>query len=133
MLGLLLWYERPATPLPWQLPAGLATCLFPFPGRQAPRLVDTGSTEMNLAPVHALSLLYRRTHETATWSWRNRSSTNLRRSATMGLRWQAITSQQLPPVSPSTSCPSRAGRASTRSLGLAELYRLTGQDSTAAP
>lgn len=34
-----------------------------FLGDKRPRLVDTGSTEMNLAPVHSLCLLYRATGE----------------------------------------------------------------------
>ena len=34
-----------------------------FLGAKTPRLVDTGSTEMNLAPAHALCLLYQKTHQ----------------------------------------------------------------------
>ena len=34
-----------------------------FLGDKHPRLVDTGSTEMNLAPAHALCLLFRKTGE----------------------------------------------------------------------
>jgi uncharacterized protein len=34
-----------------------------FLGEKSPRLVDTGSTEMNLAPIHTLCLLYKQTNE----------------------------------------------------------------------
>src|ERR1043166_6740582 len=61
MLGLLLWHEETADP------AALACArrigdLFCQKFETA-RLVDTGSTEMNLAPVHSLCLLHRRTGE----------------------------------------------------------------------
>ncbi len=64
MLGLLLWHEATGDP------AALAAArkigdLFcnRFLGEKRPRLVDTGSTEMNLAPAHALCLLFERTGE----------------------------------------------------------------------
>jgi DUF1680 family protein len=64
MLGLLLWHEATGDP------AALAAArkigdLFcdRFLGEKRPRLVDTGSTEMNLAPAHGLCLLYEKTRE----------------------------------------------------------------------
>ncbi|MBM3459573.1 MAG: hypothetical protein FJX77_13715, partial [Armatimonadetes bacterium] len=61
LLGLLHWHEEAGDP------SGLAAAerigdrfCDQFLGR-TPRLVDTGSTEMNLAPLHGLCLLYRRT------------------------------------------------------------------------
>jgi len=61
MLGLLLWHEDTGDA------AALACArrigdLF-FEKFQTTRLVDIGSTEMNLAPIHSLCLLYRRTGE----------------------------------------------------------------------
>ncbi|MFH1566681.1 MAG: beta-L-arabinofuranosidase domain-containing protein [Gemmatimonadota bacterium] len=65
MLGLLLWYEESGDEraLDGARRAGDLLCDRFLGGRQ-PRLVDTGSTEMNLAPIHSLALLYRYTrHE----------------------------------------------------------------------
>jgi DUF1680 family protein len=61
MLGLLLWHEESGDP------AALACVrrigdLF-FQTFETARLVDTGSTEMNLAPIHSLCLLHRRAGE----------------------------------------------------------------------
>jgi beta-glucuronidase len=64
MLGLLLWHEATG-----EVPALTAARKIGdllcnrFLGSKRPRLVDTGSTEMNLAPVHGLCLLYERTGE----------------------------------------------------------------------
>jgi hypothetical protein len=59
MLGLLLWYETShdeAALATAQRIGDLICTKF-----SAQRLVDTGSTEMNLAPIHSLCLLYRKT------------------------------------------------------------------------
>lgn len=60
MLGLLLWEQDSGDP------AALACArrigdLFCSRFSGSARLVDTGSTEMNLAPIHSMCLLYRRT------------------------------------------------------------------------
>ena len=61
MLGLLLWHEdtRDQDALACARRMGDLFCN----KFQSARLVDTGSTEMNLAPIHSLCLLYRRTNE----------------------------------------------------------------------
>jgi hypothetical protein len=61
MLGLLLWHEdtQDATALRCARRIGDLFCQ----KFQTARLVDTGSTEMNLAPIHSLCLLYRRTRD----------------------------------------------------------------------
>jgi uncharacterized protein len=61
MLGLLLWHEdtKDAAALNCARRMGDLFC----DKFAAARLVDTGSTEMNLAPMHTLCLLYRRTGE----------------------------------------------------------------------
>lgn len=60
MLGLLLWNSDKALEC-----ARRIADLFceKFLGDKSPRLVDTGSTEMNLAPIHTLCLLYKQTGE----------------------------------------------------------------------
>jgi uncharacterized protein len=62
MLGLLLWHEATgdAAALAAACKIGDLFC-HRFLGDQHPRLVDTGSTEMNLAPAHGLCLLYEQT------------------------------------------------------------------------
>lgn len=62
MLGLLLWHEESGDrqALAGARRMGDLVC-DKFLGAKTPRLVDTGSTEMNLALIHSLCLLYRRT------------------------------------------------------------------------
>lgn len=64
MMGLLLWHEE--TRDKWALTCAtrMADLICEtYLGAKRPRLVETGSTEMNLAPVHALCILYRKTKE----------------------------------------------------------------------
>jgi hypothetical protein len=64
MLGLLLWHETTgdAAALAAARRIGDLFC-DRFLGDRKPRLVDTGETDKNLAPVHALALLHRQTGE----------------------------------------------------------------------
>jgi len=64
MLGLLLWYDETAgaEALAAARRIGDLLCEL-FLGVPEARLVDTGETDKNLAPVHALALLYARTGE----------------------------------------------------------------------
>ncbi len=64
MLGLLAWRETTgdAAALWCARRAGDLMCEM-YLGDTEPRLAETGSTEMNLAPAHSLCLLYRRTGE----------------------------------------------------------------------
>ena len=60
MLGLLLWYEDTQDAKALRCVRGIADLLCrKFLGNKSVRLVDTGSSEMNLAVVHSLCLLYR--------------------------------------------------------------------------
>jgi uncharacterized protein len=60
MVGLVTWWAEMGDEQALQCAARIGDLLCQkFLGDQKPRLVDTGSTEMNLAPVHALCLLYR--------------------------------------------------------------------------
>jgi len=73
MLGLLLWHDEMADAASADAALGdealAAACRIGdllcalFLGAPEVRLVDTGSTEMNLAPVHALAMLHARTGE----------------------------------------------------------------------
>ncbi len=61
MLGMLLWHEDSKDPAALNCARRIGDLFCEkFAGA---RLVDTGSTEMNLAPIHSLCLLYRTTGE----------------------------------------------------------------------
>ena len=61
MLGLLLWHEDSRDKEALACVEGMAGLFIrKFKGKRR-RLVDTGSTEMNMAPVHVLCMLYRQT------------------------------------------------------------------------
>jgi hypothetical protein len=63
MFGLLLWYEDSAAEKALDAAVKIADLICDkFLGSKGTRLVDTGSTEMNLAVVHTLCLLYRKTN-----------------------------------------------------------------------
>jgi uncharacterized protein len=62
MLGLLLWYDETGDETALDAAARIGDLLCNrYLGQPERRLVETGSTEMNLAPVHSLCLLYQRT------------------------------------------------------------------------
>ena len=62
MLGLMLWNEVSGDNEALSAATKIADLLCEiYLGEKTPRLVDTGSTEMNLAPIHSLCLLYRKT------------------------------------------------------------------------
>ena len=62
LLGLLAWEARTGDPAALAAASKIGDLLCDhFLGDRRPRLVDTGSTEMNLAPAHGLLLLHRRT------------------------------------------------------------------------
>ncbi|TFG73703.1 MAG: hypothetical protein E4H27_00290 [Anaerolineales bacterium] len=64
MLGLLFWYDETGDKkaLKSAMRIGDLLCDM-YLGHKKPRLVETGSTEMNMAPAHALCLLYQRTQD----------------------------------------------------------------------
>ncbi|MFO0958979.1 MAG: glycoside hydrolase family 127 protein [Isosphaeraceae bacterium] len=64
MLGLLAWHRETGDRAALSAASKIGDMLCDrFLGDRKPRLVDTGSTEMNLAPAHGLLLLYGRTKE----------------------------------------------------------------------
>jgi len=64
ILGLLLWNETSGDGAALDAARRIGDLFCErFLGDKKPRLVDTGSTEMNLAPAHALCLLYEKTSE----------------------------------------------------------------------
>ena len=62
MLGLILWHETSGDERALEGATRIADLICAkYLGNRASRLVDTPSTEMNLAPAHALCMLYRKT------------------------------------------------------------------------
>ena len=62
MLGLTFWHEESRDKKALTCATRIADCLCrKYLGKKKTRLVDTGSTEMNLAPAHALCILHRKT------------------------------------------------------------------------
>jgi len=64
MLGLLLWHEDTGDRKALACAKGMGDLMctkFLGKKKRGTRLVDTGATEMNLAPVHSLCVLYRKT------------------------------------------------------------------------
>ncbi len=62
MLGLMLWHEETSDKKALESAIGIADLICAkYLGKKRRRLVDTGSTEMNLAVIHSLCLLYRKT------------------------------------------------------------------------
>ena len=61
-LGLLLWHEESGNVAARDCAVRIADSICrKYLGRKPRRLVDTGSTEMNLAVIHSLAMLYRKT------------------------------------------------------------------------
>ncbi|MDE0042511.1 MAG: glycoside hydrolase family 127 protein [Candidatus Poribacteria bacterium] len=64
IMGLLLWHEETRDTEALTCATRMADLLCEtYLGAKRPRLVETGSTEMNLAPVHSLCVLYRKTKD----------------------------------------------------------------------
>lgn len=64
LVGLLLWHDESGDVKALAAARKIGDLMCDrFLGDKKPRLVDTGSTEMNLAPVHGLCLLYRKTND----------------------------------------------------------------------
>jgi len=62
MLGLMIWHEETSDTRALECATRIADLLCrKYLGKKTPRLVDTGSDEMNLAPAHSLCMLYRKT------------------------------------------------------------------------
>lgn len=62
MLGLMFWHEETRDKQALRCVTGMADLICrKYLGRKKTRLVATGATEMNLAPVHAFAMLYRKT------------------------------------------------------------------------
>lgn len=63
MMGLLLWYEETGDKKALDTAKKIGDLFYSkfFNAEPGKRLVDTGATEMNLAPIHSLCILYRKT------------------------------------------------------------------------
>ena len=65
MLGLLLWHEQTGDSKALECTARMADLICQkYLGKKTNRLVDTPFAEVNLAPIHSLCILYRKTEET---------------------------------------------------------------------
>ena len=117
MVGLLAWSAETGDQQALQTAARIGDMFCQrFLGNQKPRLVDTGSTEMNLAQCIRCVCFIEQLVNRVTWSWRNRLRTNLRHAITPAIRWPAITSIPRRTQRSSFKRPSRDGRACIRSL-----------------
>jgi DUF1680 family protein len=129
LVGLLLWYDETGDEGALAAARRIGDLLCDrFLGDKRPRLVDTGSTEMNLAPVHGLCLLYRRTND--------------RRHLDLARQIAGEFAAADPAGRPLAGDYLRAGLAGAEFfatpkprweslhpiLGMAELYHLTGDD-----
>ncbi|MSR84085.1 MAG: hypothetical protein EXS58_14375 [Candidatus Latescibacteria bacterium] len=129
MLGLLLWHEESGDRKALACARRMGDLICDkFLGAKSPRLVDTGSTEMNLAVIHSLCLLYRQT----------RAPRHLDMALQIMEEFAAI-GPDGSPLAGDYLHSALAGREFHQTpkprweslhpiLGLAELYWLTGQD-----
>jgi DUF1680 family protein len=129
MWGLLLWHEDTQDQSALDCACRIADLIcVEYLGERSPRLVETGSTEMNLAPVHALARLYR--------------VTGVERYLRMALQIvdEFGARDQNGPLAGDYLAQALAGRALYQMpkprweslhpiLGLAELYRITGEET----
>lgn len=64
MMGLMLWHDETGDKAALAAARRIGDLICrKYLGKKTNRLVDTGSTEMNLAPAHSLCILYRKTKE----------------------------------------------------------------------
>ena len=64
MLGLILWHEETGDKKAFECATRIADLICrKYQGKKRTRLVDTNAPEMNLAPIHALCILYRKTND----------------------------------------------------------------------
>lgn len=130
LVGLLLWHDETGDDAALVAARKIGDLFCDrFLGKKRPRLVDTGSTEMNMAPVHGLCLLYRQTRDPRHLALARQLAGEF---AATGPDGKALAGDYL-----------RAGLAGAEFfatpkprweslhpvLGLAELYRLTGDPS----
>ena len=126
MLGLLTWHDATGDAAALAAAPRIGDLLCDkFLGAKTPRLVDTGSTEMNLAPVHVARAALPADRREAVPRPGEQIVERVRGRPTAS-RWPATTSAPPWPARSSSSAASRAGRACTRSWALAELSRITG-------
>jgi hypothetical protein len=128
MIGLLLWHE--ATEDPGALEAarriGDALCER-YLGDKRPRLAETGNSEMNLAPIHSLCLLYRKT---GVSDYRELALQILDEFQATDAEGQFLAGDYLRgPLSGQEfyQLPKPRWESLHPIMGLAELYRLTGR------
>ena len=129
MVGLLAWHDETHDEKSLRAATRIGDLLCRrFLGQQKPRLVDTGSTEMNLAPVHSLCLLYRKTGESRYLDLAKQLTDEF---AARDERGQPLAGDYITAVANSTEffqTPKPRWESLHPILALAELYYLTGDD-----
>lgn len=129
MVGLLAWYDETHDEKSLRAATRIGDLLCRrFLGKQKLRLVDTGSTEMNLAPVHSLSLLYRATGESRYLDLAKQLTDEF---AVRDASGHALAGDYIQAATNSTEffqTPKPRWESLHPILALAELYYLTGDD-----
>ena len=129
MLGLLLWSEEEPSSRALHCVERMAE-LFArkFRGTKRRRLVDTGSTEMNLAPVHVFCMLYRRTGKN---SYLQQALNWVDEFAAIDSEGQPLAGDYLNQAligQPFFKTPKPRWESLHPIMALAELYWITGED-----
>ncbi|MBI2195100.1 MAG: glycoside hydrolase family 127 protein [Planctomycetes bacterium] len=129
MLGLLLWHEDTGDARALRAARRIGDLLCrKFLGKKERRLVDTGSTEMNLAPVHSLCLLYERTKEQR---YLDLALQVVKEFSAMGPENKPLAGNYLNEALAGKEffqTPKPRWESLHPILGLAELYRMTGDE-----
>ncbi|MEO7404977.1 MAG: beta-L-arabinofuranosidase domain-containing protein, partial [Burkholderiales bacterium] len=129
MVGLLAWSAETGDQQALQTASRIGDLFCQrFLGNQKPRLVDTGSTEMNLAPAHSLCVLYRATGESRYLELAKQIATEFAARDDSGkplagdyINAAAISQEFF-------QAPKPRWESLHPILGLTELYYLTGDD-----
>jgi DUF1680 family protein len=130
MLGLLLWDDEVGDPGALRAAARIGDLLCDrFLGAKRPRLVDTGSSEMNLAPAHGLCLLYRRTGKTSYLDLARQLVGEFAAAGTDGRPLAGDYLRRGLAGQPFYDMPKPRWESLHPILALAELHRITGEAS----
>lgn len=124
MYGLLLWYGECGDPAYLEAAEKIARCFeakFYGPASGGRRLVDIGSSSMNLAPLHAFALLYGLTRKPEYLAFAEHVVSDLTDpEAGDFLRWSESGKEYY-------QCPRPRWESLHTVAGIAEMYRVTGE------
>lgn len=125
MLGLLLWYGETGNPDYLQAverAAGLFLEKFYNPASGGKRLAEIGSCEMNLAPLHVFVLLYEQTGKRAYLDFAREIATDIAHPDAGNYLQHALNGLEY------YLCPKPRWESLHVIMGMAELYRATGEE-----